>query len=132
MATKPKRTYNVQNLKTRHLTSEEAAEMSKKAVAAKRVYAQKRAMGQALARAILAENIPQDAKLWEPLRKMLADAGFVADDVNFEKAMHIVQLVNALKEGDVKAYTALLKVAGLMEEKHDVNLHEDIIITFGE
>lgn len=70
--------------------------------------------------------------MWQPLRTMLEQAGYDISDVSFEKAMHIVQLVNALKEGDVKAYTALLKVAGLLEEKHDVNLHEDIVITFGE
>lgn len=87
-------------------------------------------MGQLLAREILGQDVP-DTEMWQPLRTMLKQAGYDISDVSFEKAMHIVQLVNALKEGDVKAYTALLKVAGLLEEKHDVNLHEDITITFG-
>lgn len=120
----------IENLKTRQLTREEAQQMNKKSVESRRRNKEQRAMGQLLAREILGQDIP-DTEMWQPLRTMLEQAGYDISDVSFEKAMHIVQLVNALKEGDVKAYTALLKVAGLLEEKHDVNLHEDITITFG-
>lgn len=120
----------IENLKTRQLTREEAQQMNKKSVESRRRNKEQRAMGQLLAREILGQDIP-DTAMWQPLRTMLEQAGYDISDVSFEKAMHIVQLVNALKDGDVKAYTALLKVAGLLEEKHDVNLHEDIIITFG-
>lgn len=89
-------------------------------------------MGQEVARSILSSPIPADAPAWQGLRNLLQQAGFVVDDLTFEKAMHIVQLVQSLQEGDVKSYQALLKVAGLLEERHDVNVHEDIIITFGE
>ena len=121
----------VENLKTRQLTRDEAQAMNKKSIAQRRKNKEQRAMGQMLAREILGQDIP-DTAMWLPLRTMLEQAGYDISDVSFEKAMHIVQMVNALKEGDVKAYTALLKVAGLMEERHDVNLHEDITITFGE
>lgn len=120
------------NLKTRYPTTEEAREMQKRGVASRMKRKQERLMGQELARAILGETLPNNTLAWEPTRKMLEDAGFNPDEVSFEMAMHIVQLIQALREGDVKSYTALLKVAGLMEERHDVNLHDEVIIKFGE
>lgn len=106
--------------------------MQKRGVASRMKRKQERLMGQELARAILGETLPNNTLAWEPTRKMLEDAGFNPDEVSFEMAMHIVQLIQALREGDVKSYTALLKVAGLMEERHDVNLHDEVIIKFGE
>lgn len=120
------------NLKTRYPTTEEAREMQKRGVASRMKRKQERLMGQELARAILGETLPNNTLAWQPTRKMLEDAGFNPDEVSFEMAMHIVQLIQALREGDVKSYTALLKVAGLMEERHDVNLHDEVIIKFGE
>lgn len=120
------------NLKTRYPTTEEAREMQKRGVASRMKRKQERLMGQELARAILGEPLPNNTLAWEPTRKMLEDAGFNPDEVSFEMAMHIVQLIQALREGDVKSYTALLKVAGLMEERHDVNLHDEVVIKFGE
>lgn len=120
------------NLKTRYPTTEEAREMQKRGVESRKKRKRERLMGQELARAILGENLPNNTLAWQPIRKMLEDAGFNPDEVSFEMAMHIVQLIQALREGDVKSYTALLKVAGLMEERHDVNFHDEVIIKFGE
>lgn len=120
------------NLKTRYPTTEEAREMQKRGVESRKKRKRERLMGQELARAILSENLPNNTLAWQPIRKMLEDAGFNPDEVSFEMAMHIVQLIQALREGDVKSYTALLKVAGLMEERHDVNLHDEVVIKFGE
>ena len=116
----------------REMDSELARELQRKGVESRKQRKEELRMGQEVARAILSSPIPADAPAWQPLRSMLEKAGFVVDDLTFEKAMHIVQLVQSLQEGDVKSYQALLKVAGLMEEKHDVNFHEEIIINFGE
>ena len=87
----------------KRFSAETAQEMQRRATASH--YRKKK--GQELVRALL-ERAVTDPDVLGYFKK----AGFDAKDISNELAMHARQIEKAQKQGDTKAYTAVMKAAG--------------------
>lgn len=111
----------------RKINSEEAREMQRKSVEARK--AQKE--GRELVRDIVtmtAKGLP----VAQPMLNQLKALGICENECNIETLMHFAQMVKAVSEGDTKAYMAIMKMLGYNVEQLKVSTDEPITIKFGE
>lgn len=65
------------------------------------------------------------------VRENLLDQGFSEDEIDNEIAVHLKQIQKAASSGDTAAYNSLMKVAGYVEEKIQVEGEFDWHFKFG-
>ena len=90
----------------------------------------RRKAGKELVRAILAMK-EKDGQIQAEIRK----EGIADGDITKEVAMHVRQIQKAIRKADTKAYAAIMKAAGYLEEE-GVNINiaseEPPVIVFGD
>lgn len=111
----------------RKINSEEAREMQRKSVEARK--AQKE--GRELVRDLITRSA-KGLPIAQPMINQLRELGVCENECNLEMLMHLGQMIKAVSEGDTKAYMAIMKMLGYDVEQLKVSTDEPITIKFGE